>query len=762
MATMYKSRLNIGEKEKTVVVVNYKTETEMTQQKSVDCLHHIEILDRSGSMSGSIKELIENVKQTIEFIPDNDYVSIVWFSGAGQFKTLIKGAKKDTGLFKLLDGIAYTIGCTCFSEPLQEVGVIISDLKTICPNFNVILFTDGQPVVPWSDEEEIKRIFKAINVWKDDAIAINTVGYGNYYNEKLLKDISAISQFGQMVHSSKINEYMDIFSHNYERVAELVMDSVQIDSINSEIIYLNSKTSKMSVDTLKMSMLEKKKNQFILISDSDSFEFTMNNEIYKTIDIKNVIPITSQIPILYAYAYENYYVGNRQYALDTLAKTLKDKFLVDEQIKAFTFDECSEYMKKFKKAMFSSKGRLLEGECEESYIPRDDAPCVMDILKILTKGDNYYVYSEEYKRIGVKTVDNFNLFEKSKGIIISPINELIFNKEKLNISIRSKILGTVKINPNVASRVNLPNTIDSHIYRNQTIIKDGNLNINTIRVIISEDTLKSLNSLKIQDLISIVEINEDTKHDITDYIMIDLNLNTIPIINRTYLSNVGDTSDILKNTWDIILLGAQQKVANYFLKMTKKAYTDTIGTGIGKASIYTLEQLDVLKDHGLDSNLGYTEIDRVKETVKDEDYYEARELSFDIKGYASLPSVPDVIKKIKESDKLNGPGTLMKNYIMELQQDINMNIVDDESTPISLLEKSICFNGDYEYFEKEAKQIKNDILEKRIEMCSMKIAKVLTGDWFTGLIPDGKGNYNYISEGKTLVVKTEKVKVFFS
>lgn len=43
----------------------------------------------------------------------------------------------------------------------------------------------------------------------------------------------------------------------------------------------------------------------------------------------------------------------------------------------------------------------------------------------------------------------------------------------------------------------------------------------------------------------------------------------------------------------------------------------------------------------------------------------------------------------------------------------------------------------------------------------MKVAKILTGDWFEELVPDGKGNYNYVNEGNTLVVKTDKVKVYF-
>jgi hypothetical protein len=742
---MYKSILEIGGKQKTIVVVNYKTEQEMSQSKSVDCLHHVHIIDRSGSMSGSISELIENVKQTIEFIPDNDYVSIIWFSSSGQFKTLIKGAKKDVGLFTLLDSIKFTIGCTCFSESLVEVGVIIADLSTICPNFNVTLFTDGQPVVPWSEDEEIKRIHKAIDAWKDKVIALNTVGYGNYYNEQLLKDIASKSMFGQMVHSSKIGEYMDIFSHNYERVSDLVMDSVSFESVGSEIIYLNSKTSKMGLDTMKMSMLEKKKNQFILLNDKPDFEFTMNDITFSSNSISGEIPKASQTPISYVYAYENYYKGNRQYALDTLSKTLKDKFLIDEQIKAFTFDECSDYMKKFKKAVFSTKSRLLQGECPNDYIPKEDATCIMDILKILVEGENSYVYSSGYKRIGIQTIDTFNLFEKSKEQAVTPLKGLIFNKEKLNISVGSEISGKVKLNPKQAGRVGLPTQVDSYVHRTQTIIKDGNLNLEEITVILDDTTLKNLNDLHIPGLILTTEVDKCFVVDLT----------VLPVINRTYLSEAGNIENVMKNTMEIMTLEAHQKVANYFLKQLKKeSPTDFIPTQ------YTPEQLEVLKDHGLTSKLCYEGVGTEKAVKVDDDYYEARELTFNIKGYATLPPIDKLLKKIKENGKLNGPEIIMKSYIMETQQDINMNM-DSESKPVSLLD-IISFPNALEYFEKETRRIKRDILEKRIEMCSMKIAKVLTGDWFSDLIPDGKGNYNYIKEGNTLVVKTEKVKVFFS
>lgn len=80
MSKFYSSILNLGNLGvRKVAVCNINPEDQSTTM-SVDCMHHIQVLDRSGSMWADIDDLIENVKDTIRFIPDGDYVSIIWFS----------------------------------------------------------------------------------------------------------------------------------------------------------------------------------------------------------------------------------------------------------------------------------------------------------------------------------------------------------------------------------------------------------------------------------------------------------------------------------------------------------------------------------------------------------------------------------------------------------------------------------------------------------------------------------------------------------
>jgi hypothetical protein len=123
-------------------------------------------------MHSNIDELIENVKQTIDYMDDNDFVTVIWFASEGQFATLVKAAKKDESIKLLLDSIKSTLGCTCFSDPLKEVKKVIDETSIICNNFNITLFTDGEPVTSWSEAEEEMKIFAALNEYKDNVIVI--------------------------------------------------------------------------------------------------------------------------------------------------------------------------------------------------------------------------------------------------------------------------------------------------------------------------------------------------------------------------------------------------------------------------------------------------------------------------------------------------------------------------------------------------------------------------------------------------------------
>lgn len=740
MSRFYSSILDLGNLGlRKVAVCNINLEDQSTAM-SVDCMHHIQVLDRSGSMWADIDDLIENVKDTIRFIPDGDYVSIIWFSGADQCNVLIKGAQKNDSLYALLDTLKSTLGVTCFSTPMKEVGNIINDLKSICPNFSVTVFTDGQPVVAWGTEEEIRRTLSAIDTWKDDVLALNTIGYGNYYDQDFLKQMSAKTIFGQFIHSSMISDYAGIFSHNYEITADLVMTNVEVVSPGSEVMYLTSKLATKSDAGLKTRALDKRKNQFVVIGPDDSdFSFLVGDNTYSTAGLKE-IPSASIAPIMYAYAYTSYYEGNRKQSLDIIAKVLHDKNLVDEVKNAFTYDEVGIATKALRSAVFSTKYRMITGECSDDYVAADDAPCLMDVLRIILDSENsYYKYAAEYSRIGKKVVDTFNLFHRNTGEeVLTPANDLVFNKSRLNISIRSIINGIVSLNPKQAAKVGLPSELPSKIYRNQTLVKDGAPNMAEATFKVSEDTVDKLISLfsgwKSDD---IMDISRDEAGDFE----VKIHLYNLPIINYSYVGDCTDVQRLLEVVSTQTYLQAAQKSLG-FLRDDVYEYRKQHGIfDVSKQfAQYTPEQVQVLIDHGLNDRAEYVGVNNV--TEKSGDSYVVRELEFYMKGYSSLPTRDKYYTKKSSGGKLNGPESMM----LQAENDFR-----DLATGLEYASN--------EYLDKlnaSINKVKTQLALIRMDLAAKKIALVLTGEWFTGLEVDKKGNYLYSNGTDTLVIKANR------
>lgn len=734
---MNKSKVMIGDTEYNMVVINQKQKEIESSSVQISAIHHIHIIDRSLSMSYEINTLIDNVKETIKVMSDNDYVSIIWFSGVGKYRTLIKGAKKDTsGLFDLLDSIKSTIGLTCFSESLQETNEIIEEMHALCPNFSVTMFTDGETVTSeWSSNEERSRVMNELEKMSDNILAFNTIGYGYYYDKEMLTSMSSKSQFGEYRHSSDISDYSEIFKHNYEKISELVVECVEITSDdNMNILYITRNTSKLLQDEMFLNAIDTNKNQFFLFYNTD-FTFNYNGEEYDTSEMK-VVKINEKtlLNFYYTLAYEQYYQDVKDKALDTLVKHTGDKELIDNMLNAYTYEEQSEYINTLKRCTFYQKHRYKEGKVESNYLPEEDHVCVMDILNILCSDDNYYIPTKNYKRIGEKTVDEFNLFEKT-GDGITAFNELTYNKKMMNVSVLFKVDGHVNLNPVQAKKLSMPNKIDSRIYRNHTIIKDGNLNIPVIEAKITLDTVTDIVNLEEMWNVNII----DNIYGNENHANVTLLLNNLPVINKTYIKESNSLENILNVVKTTKLREIEQKVVKYYINQLKEDNKELLKEGVLKD--YTVEQIDFLKEHGLDGKLNYGGVSRTVDSGE-KDFYEAKVLEYQIKGWATIPSVNDAIKKGDTSKKdpkkkVNAVISYMYAYNNALPKD------------------------DINYLNTKLESIKKELYMLRSRLFINKLAKVLTGSWYTGLEVDKKGNYLYAEGDDTLIMKVQKEKVYF-
>lgn len=739
---IYKSILDVGGKKKVVVSISHKEETEqqVVESKVVNKLHHIHILDRSGSMAYSINQLIDNVQKTIEVIGEDDLLTIIWFSSVGQHRTVLKGANKMLEMTAILNSLRSVIGCTCFSDPLKEVNTILDEIGDLAP-VSVTLFTDGQPVVPWGVPEEERKCMIELEKMKGKIIAFNTVGYGNYYNQELLKAFSATSEFGTMFHSSNIDEYLTIFNHNFEKISDAVVEDIKIyGAIGDDIVYLNRTFTKMTDGAFELSRIDKRKNQFFLVAEDDhDITFQYQGVVYNSGDIKKVIAQASIVNFYYAYAYNLYYSNRRLESLDIISKNLGEKALIDSHLSSFTFDESAVHIEKLRKATINNKHRMLDGVAPVGYLPADDAKCVMDVLAYLQTIDAYYIpFSknlEAYSRITRKATDEFNLFTKTEDEIRVPFSDFVFNKKHMNLSIRVYVPGKVAINPMDAKEVGLPTEIESGIFRNYTIIKDGNLNIKKIEVLIPAEEFDQ------------TYMTYTTEAGDNEYARVIVDLSIFPIINRMYINKATDIANIFEDVRLTTELEARQKIVGYLID---GILTDTLKK-TGALKEYTVAQIRVLEKHGLDKNLNYGGVEIKVAKADNSDSYESRTMEFYLAGFSAWPKVNEMLERINNGKKLTASmQTLHKQYLM-LQNEADAKVVD--------LNKESVKTRNFLFTERD--EIKKELILIRSNFAILKLAKLLSGDWFPELKTDDKGEYFYEKDGVKMVAKTSYTTEYF-
>lgn len=708
--------LQIGGLTKKVLFASFKEEKEVTEE-TVERLHHIHILDRSGSMYSSIGKLVDNVKATLDYMDDGDLITVIWFSGFNECKVLLKGATKSKDLYTLLDTLKSTVGLTCFSEPLKLTNEVIDELKVLCPNFSVTMFTDGCTVTPHSQEEERVRIFKQLEIMRPNILALNTIGYGWYYEEDLLKSMAETSLFGRMIHSENIEEYKEIWNRQYKMISGCIPErvNIRIKDNDGDIVYLTRNNTKLSKGVIEMSYLDKWKNQFFVICPeaTEVVNIVHNEELttYKLDDLKvTKMRKDTAANFLYALAYEYYYAGRTEEALDILME-LKDKNMIDRQLNAFTSSERQEFQDSLQKTIFNNSDR--DSSAPDNYIPVEDAFCIMDLLKILSSDDNYYVPTKNYNRVGQKVTDNFNLFNSTKTNPGS-FKDIVLNSKNLNISLMFTVDGTVKINPRQASKNNLPVEIDSKLFRNHTIIKDGRLNMDTLSCKLTPNTCDIL-----KDKIPMKYTIEN------DETITTIDLRQLPIINRMYAKDK-DPKNLLSVVKKINELKAAAKVYKEYYKVSNENTNVIIDT-----VEYTPEQLEILKEHGLNAQLQYVGVDNTVAEKDEQDFYMTRSLECTLKGWSSLPKLSDVFTKKETGKKMNEPTACMSDVI-------------DEISAGSDLKSSID-------------NIKDEVLRLSLDLNTLKMAKVLTGSWWEDLELDTKGNYIF----DNLIIKAKYEKKYF-
>jgi hypothetical protein len=382
----------------------------------------------------------------------------------------------------------------------------------------------------------------------------------------------------------------------------------------------------------------------------------------------------------------------------------------------------------------------------------------MDILKLLAEGDCYYLPQsvKDYKRIGKKQETTVKLFEASKEEIKVPFGDFVFNEEFLNMSLRYMIKGKVNLNQKEAKEVGLELTsVDGiSIFRNHTLVKDGNLNIKSFEVLTNVDTGKEIINLVPSKYLPKIKMELDGKMRIT------FDFTGLPIINKQYVK--GDfvsLDNIFNTTMSILSNEVKQKVLKYYIKKIKEQAI--ISKGLFAELDLTEDQIKVFKNHGITEDRTFNDpfLKPVEKDTDKLDFYMARTFSIDIKGKKSIPSVNDVLKKMeaqnqeggKKKKEMQGLTLQMANYITDLMAKI--------------VEKKMTLSGVSakleEYLNGELKSVKKELQKLRMILAVIKMGKILSNTWFDGLNLTDTGDYTFSKDSETMIIKLDRKKVYF-
>lgn len=569
---------------------------------------HFLLIDQSGSMYGYGSQVRKQLERYIKKSSGLDTFNLIFFSDSRRvnvFKNLNQSSA-------LQAAMSYTpSGMTSFYKPFSEIANNNNTNKKL-----VVLFTDGCPteISAEKEVEKIKAMVEAIGVIH----RFNIVGFGQYYDEDFLKGIKEIFPQATFEHQSKTIDVQKFAVEMYPTFATSIDDNA-IAAVVSPI-GARMTTSK------------------VVLTNPQEYAIVLSH-------------IDEALATEHQYAISEALYRSGRYAEAMLA--IDDLALLETMASAFSKDEKALVLDSLMSARLDVTKRHFKGVADpKQFVPDDEAPCTFELLTKLSVSDAiYYPLSDKasaYSAIGAAKDSSGELFV-STGVMQSNF-DLVFTEGRFNIGVRARQDGKVVIPPVIAQCVGLDSIHKVYKARTYNLVNDGQLNVETIQVQMSEELANELTR-------SGYVVNALGETD--QYVI------TLPktIFNGKYLKMKGDTQAFASLVKEELDLSSIQKVTNYFI--------DTKGIGKGQYASLTKDQIDVLKSFGISSSGAYAAISDAKPNYTDVQVIKTVKIS--VSKFSSLPSVDAMLKKVHGNGKL----TASESLIFESYQSVS-KVSDDQ------------------------------------------------------------------------------------
>lgn len=675
-----------------------KQEISYVQPKAVHIsVNHIVVLDCSGSMSMDLPKIASQLKAKLpKLINEGDTLTLIWFSGRGEFGVVIEGEEiatlKDlSAVNKLIDRWLRPVGMTGFKQPIEEVSKVIARIgKTNSNPFSLFFMSDGCDN-QWSRAE----ILKALTAISNGQLVSSTfVEYGYYADRALLADMAA-KMGGAHIHADAFAKYEPVFDVAMKRKIDTI-DRVRL-SVNEsqpvigdfaftlsdcEIIAYETHdgtvTVPMSVSAVYYFVASAPRNASashmggtgrLLSSSSGNAE-----EYSAAYAAMSLFAVRMKSDIVYS-----------------ILRKLGDVAFIDQFSLCFGKQKYSKFMDDAKAATFDASKRMTKGY-DANKVPNDDAFTIFDLLKVLEEqnarilldhpdfiygkisrsrlnADDHLSAAEQEKLMSVQVrmqsersaaklkeyqaeIDSI-LASKGEALkfVADPspdgyaISSLTYNESRPNISMLVKKTGYVDLSAR-ASQFPGHGISDTHkfktfIFRNYAIVADGLVHIEKLPVKISHP---------VHVVLTLAGVKMTPDED-GNYV---IDLAALPIINRRMVQNVSAASAIV-NAYDLLKAQATAKVVkDYRSVLFPTAKLQGWKDRYGEETTLWLQKQGLTEYSGFNPKMVQAE---------STDVIVGKELDIKLKGYSTLPTVSKVRDALKSGAKMNGPTAMMAEVV---------------------------------------------------------------------------------------------------
>jgi hypothetical protein len=613
-------------------------------------------------MYGVLSELRRHLKNKLaSLVGPQDTVSLIGFSGRSQCYLIADSCPINNGgdlqaLHTAIDRFLQPTGLTGFQAPLEMTTAVIDRIKSRTPggNFNMFFLSDGYE--NQSPEKDVLAACQTVASRVDTAAVIE---YGYYANRPLLTKMAELLG-GALVFAQDFQSYevalTNALGGKSSKKISLPLDYAASEGyafaiLNDQIVSFVAENGAIAIPESVTEVAYFTKSE----GGSDYMFKTPKSDV----DIQSHA-FAALIPL-----------AQRMKTNDVfqVLGALGDVSLVQGFASCFSKEDYNLFLAEVLATVLDKSKRYVLGY-SSTAVPKDDAYTVLHMLDALTESEEnlFYPYHEAFAyerttaaRDAKEGTATFSVDDKSKGY---PINGIVFNETRANVSIRVRVAGTVTLPKDHPAE--LPDTMPSFIYRAYNIVKDGIVHTRQLPVSLSKETFTKLKAEGI--------IPKSKRFKAGEIIVLDFP--KLPVINRQMVKEV-TAKDTFALAVELAHLKGTQKVFNDYRK--KIAPKESVKSQMlyGDAAVEYLKSVGVTDFNGFNPSSTKGEVT---------DHYIAKELKIAVKGLSSLPKVEDVETAIASGKALKIGQFVMKDALVKLDAFMGSDIYTKAADKNALIE----------------------------------------------------------------------------